>query len=27
MFNLSHAINIIDWKMSNKVPRGEAVCK
>jgi hypothetical protein len=27
MFNLSHAINIIDWKMSNKVPRGEAGCK
>ena len=27
MFNLSHAINIIDWKIRNKVPRGEAVCK
>jgi hypothetical protein len=27
MFNLSHAINIIDWKMNNKVPRGESVCK
>ena len=27
MFNLSHAINIIDWKIQNKVPRGEAVCK
>ena len=27
MFNLTHAINIIDWKIQNKVPRGEAVCK
>ena len=27
MFNLSHAINIIDWKIRNKTPRGEAVCK
>jgi topoisomerase IA-like protein len=27
MFNLTHAINIIDWKMKNKVPRGEAGCK
>ena len=27
MFNLSHAINIIDWKIQNKTPRGEAVCK
>ncbi len=27
MFNLSHAINIIDWKIRNKVPRGEVVCK
>ncbi len=23
MFNLTHAINIIDWKMKNNVPRGE----
>jgi hypothetical protein len=27
MFNRSHDINIIDWKMRNKVPRGETVCK
>jgi hypothetical protein len=27
MFNLTHAINIIDWKIRNKVPRGEAGCK
>ncbi len=27
MFNLTHAINIIEWKMKNKTPRGEAVCK
>ena len=26
MFNLSHAINIIDWKIRNKTPRGEAGC-
>jgi hypothetical protein len=26
MFNLTHAINIIDWKIMNKVPRGEAGC-
>ena len=26
MFNLTHTINIIDWKMSNKTPRGEAGC-
>ena len=27
MFNLTHAINIIEWKIRNKVPRGEAGCK
>ena len=27
MFGLTHAINIIDWKMRNNVPRGEAVCE
>ena len=27
MFNLTHAIIIIDWKIHNKVPRGEAGCK
>ena len=27
MFNLTHAINIIDWKIQNKGSRGEAVCK
>ena len=26
MFNLTHAINIIDWKIKNKTPRGEAGC-
>ena len=27
MLNLTHTINIIDWKMQNNVPTGEAVCK
>ena len=26
-FGIAQASNIIDWKMRNKVPRGEAVCK
>jgi len=26
-FGIVHASNIIDWKIRNKVPRGEAVCK
>ncbi len=26
-FGISQASNIIDWKMRNKVPRGETVCK
>ncbi len=26
-FGIAQASNIIDWKMSNKVPRGEAGCK
>ena len=26
MFNLTHAIKILDWKIMNKVPRGEAGC-
>ena len=26
MFNLTHAINIIDWKIRNKTPRGESGC-
>ena len=26
MFGLTHAINIIDWKIQNKTPRGEAGC-
>ncbi len=26
-FGIAQASNIIDWKIRNKVPRGEAVCK
>ena len=26
-FGIVHAVKIIDWKMKNKVPRGETVCK
>jgi hypothetical protein len=26
-FGIAQASNIIDWKIKNKVPRGEAVCK
>ena len=26
-FGIAQVSNIIDWKIRNKVPRGEAVCK
>ena len=26
-FGIAHAVKIIDWKIQNKVPRGEAGCK
>ena len=26
-FGIAYAVKIIDWKIRNKVPRGEAGCK
>ena len=26
-FGIVHTVKILDWKIKNKVPRGETVCK